>query len=123
MSEGIWLRRRDSNPRSSGQQPLALPSEACRIYFYLDMIVEISGMGTTRWINNYVKQFPIPEIWKHDQLAFIRIANKILSITKDDDYLQNLRKQAQGKEYGRQIDRMVYELYGLTEEEIKTIED
>jgi len=79
-------------------------------------------MGTTRWINNYLKQFPIPEIWKHDQLAFIRIANKILSITKNDEYLENPLMQAQVKEYERQIDRMVYELYGLTEEEIRIVE-
>ena len=79
-------------------------------------------MGTTRWFNIYLKQFSIPEICKQDQFAFIRIANKILSITKDDDYLQNLRKQTQGKEYGRQIDRMVYELYGLTDDEIAIVE-
>ena len=79
-------------------------------------------MGTTRWINNYLKQFTFPEIWKHDQLAFIRIANKIPSIPKDDDYLQNRLKQAQVKEYKRQIDRMVYELYDLTDEEIMIVE-
>ena len=79
-------------------------------------------MGTTRWINNYLKQFPIPEIWKHDQLAFIRIANKILSITKDE-YLENPKKQAQGKEYGRQIDRIVHELYKLTDNEIQIVEE
>jgi len=87
------------------------------------MIAGTSGMGTTRWINNYLKQFTFPEIWKHDQLAFIRIANKILSITKNDDYLQNLRKQAQGKEYGRQIDRIVHELYKLTDNEIQIVEE
>ena len=38
------------------------------------------------------------------------------------DYLQNPDKQAQVKEYERQIDRMVYELYGLTNEEIKIVE-
>lgn len=36
--------------------------------------------------------------------------------------LDNPTKQAQVKEYERQIDQMVYELYGLTEEEIKIIE-
>ena len=38
------------------------------------------------------------------------------------DYLQNPAKQAQVKEYEKQIDRMVYELYGLTNEEIKIVE-
>lgn len=80
-------------------------------------------MVTTCWINNYLKQLTFPKIWKHDQLTFIRIANKILSITKEDDYLENPKKQAQVKEYERKIDRTVYELYDLTDEEIKTIED
>jgi adenine-specific DNA-methyltransferase len=50
------------------------------------------------------------------------MVDKILAITKDPDYLQNPAKQAQVKEYERQIDQMVYELYGLTEEEIRIVE-
>ncbi len=38
------------------------------------------------------------------------------------DYSQIPAKQAQVKEYERQIDRMVYELYGLADEEIKIVE-
>jgi len=38
------------------------------------------------------------------------------------DYLQNPAKQAQVKVYERQIDQMVYELYGLTEAEIRIVE-
>ena len=57
---------------------------------------------------------------KQSELAVI--VDQILSITKDDDYLQNPAKQAQVKEYEKQIDQMVYELYGLTEEEIKIVE-
>ena len=37
------------------------------IRFYLVHIAETSGMGTTRWINNYVKEFPIPELPINDQ--------------------------------------------------------
>jgi hypothetical protein len=86
------------------------------------MIAETSGMGTTRWINNYVKQFPIPEVAGESQFPFVSIVDKILSITKDNDYLQNPRKQAQVKVYEREIDQMVYELYGLTDEEIAIVE-
>jgi len=46
----------------------------------------------------------------------------ILAITKDDDYLQNAPKQAQVKALEREIDQMVYQLYGLTEEEIRIVE-
>jgi hypothetical protein len=48
--------------------------------------------------------------------------DKILAITKDEDYLQNSQKQAQAKVLEREIDQMVYKLYGLTEEEIRIVE-
>lgn len=38
------------------------------------------------------------------------------------DYLSNAAKQAKVKELERQIDQMVYELYGLTPEEIAAVE-
>jgi hypothetical protein len=38
------------------------------------------------------------------------------------DYLSNPAAQAQIKEYERRIDRLVYKLYGLTEEEIVVVE-
>lgn len=56
------------------------------------------------------------------QKPFTEIVDKILTITKDSDYLENSTKQAKVKEYERQIDQMVYQLYGMTEKEIKIIE-
>lgn len=38
------------------------------------------------------------------------------------DYLSNAAKQAKVKELERQIDQMVYELHGLTPEEIAAVE-
>ena len=55
--------------------------------------------------------------------VIVNIVDKILAITKDEDYLQNSQKQAKVKEYEHQIDQIVYKLYGLTEEEIKIVED
>ncbi len=92
------------------------------IEFYLHLIAETSGMGTTRWINIYVKQFPIPEISFEEQKPIIHTVDRILSITSDDDYLQNPEKQAEVKELEKEIDRMVYELYELTPEEIEIVE-
>ncbi|HZX13928.1 MAG TPA: hypothetical protein VFF49_05970 [Thermodesulfobacteriota bacterium] len=51
-------------------------------------------MGTTSWSKIYLKQFSIPDICK----------------------------QAHANEYERQIDRMVYELYDLTDKEITIVE-
>lgn len=41
------------------------------IKFYLKQIANTSGVGTLRWINNYVKEFPIPEISIESQTPFI----------------------------------------------------
>lgn len=48
--------------------------------------------------------------------------DKIFKITKGDDYLQNPKKQARIKALEAEIDRMVYDLCGLTEEEVKVVE-
>lgn len=69
-----------------------------------------------------LRLLPIKTLIKPEQRPFIDLVDQILAITKDSDYLDNSAKQVQVKEYERQIDRMVYELYGLTEEEIKIVE-
>lgn len=51
------------------------------------------------------------------------IVDQILSLTKDNDYPENSAKQTRVKEYEQQIDQMVYKLYGLTDEEIKIVEN
>ena len=58
----------------------------------------------------------------NNENKILQFVDQILVLTQANDYLQRPTKQAQVKEYERQIDKMVYELYGLTEEEIKIIE-
>lgn len=70
-----------------------------------------------------IESLPIKEISKSEQKPFIEIVDKIISITKDKDYLENQAKQDKVKKYEEQIDKMVYELYELTEEEIKIVEE
>ena len=64
----------------------------------------------------------MPTIPEDIRIRLATYVDKILAITKDADYLDNPVKQAQVREYEKQIDRMVYDLYGLTEEEIKIVE-
>ncbi len=84
------------------------------IYFYLNLIAETSGMGTNRWINNYVKKFPIPQISKPAQQPFIALVNKILTAKQQAQDTRTLETE---------IDQMVYKLYDLTDNEIKIIEN
>jgi len=69
-----------------------------------------------------LSEIPVKKISEDEQKAFVEVVDKIISITKLDDYLTNSSKQAKVKEYERQIDQMVYELYGLTKGEIKIVE-
>ena len=69
-----------------------------------------------------IRKFPIKKITNNEQIPFIELVNKIFNITKTDDYLENVEKQAKVREYEKQIDQMVYKLYELTPEEIKIVE-
>ena len=70
-----------------------------------------------------LSEVPIKKISTNEQGPFISLVDKIQSITKDEDYLLNCTKQAKVRQYERQIDQMVYKLYGLTKEEIAIVEN
>ncbi len=83
------------------------------------------AIRTMHFINYYITQIPIPKSVldkPEEQQPIIALVNKILAITKADDYLENTTKQAKVREYERQIDQRVYKLYGLTKNEIKIVE-
>jgi hypothetical protein len=71
---------------------------------------------------NQLEAIPIKNLDNNKQKPFIDLVDKILAITKDDDYLENPAKQAKVRDYEKQIDQLVYRLYGLTDEEIKIVE-
>ncbi|MCK4447549.1 MAG: Eco57I restriction-modification methylase domain-containing protein, partial [Candidatus Marinimicrobia bacterium] len=69
-----------------------------------------------------LKKLPIKKISKIEQKPFIDKVDKILALTQSKDYLENPQKQAKVREYEREIDQIVYKLYGLTEEEKRIVE-
>jgi hypothetical protein len=80
------------------------------IKFYHHKTAATSGMGTPRWINAYVKNFPIPDPKQNDQLVkkiHTLVAQASVQADKDAD---------------EEINRLIYRLYGLTSEEIKLVE-
>ena len=81
------------------------------IRFYLSLVAETSGMGTSRWINNYVKEFPIPAVAYEQQTGIIGIVHQILEakIANPDADTADLEQE---------IDKQVYALYNLTQEEV-----
>ncbi|MBI2028608.1 MAG: Eco57I restriction-modification methylase domain-containing protein [Candidatus Levybacteria bacterium] len=70
-----------------------------------------------------LSEIPIKKISESEQRPFVEIVDKILAITSSSDYLSNAEKQAKVKDYEKQIDQLVYQLYGLTPEEIKIVEE
>ena len=69
-----------------------------------------------------IEKLPIIDVIHKNQEPFITLVDKILAITKTDDYLENSDKKAKVHEYEKQIDQLVYKLYGLTAGEIKIVE-
>ena len=78
----------------------------------LDMI---RGKGNIDVNPEYIRNIPIPSATKEQQRPIIDLVDKIL-------VAKNENPQADTSEMEKEIDRLVYELYGLTEEEVKVVE-
>jgi hypothetical protein len=81
---------------------------------YISFIASSLGEGAFRWIKQYVEQLPIPKISITAQQPFIKLVNKIIQAKQDNKDTTALETQ---------IDNMVYQLYDLTADEIKIIEN
>ena len=74
-----------------------------------------SGMGVTRWFKITVETIPIPMILADKQRPFIRLVERILVAKASDPDADTSAQEAE-------IDRLVYELYDLTDEEVAAVE-
>jgi adenine-specific DNA-methyltransferase len=95
------------------------------IMFYYRNIAQVLSKEATRGFSIYVEQLPIPPITPQTQPLADQIVQKvqeILTLTQSPDFETSQEKQQKVKELEREIDQLVYKLYGLTEEEIKIIE-
>ena len=75
-----------------------------------------SGMGVTRWIGYTVERIPVPEISAAKQRPFVQLVDRILEAKASDP-------NADTNELEEQIDWLVYDLYGLTDEETAAVAD
>ena len=98
-----------------------LNSKLC--LFYFSLICNSSGMATTQWKKFALEKVPIKELPWEDQRPFIEIVDQILNITGSSDYATHLDKQEKVKMLEDKIDKLIYELYSLTPEEVKIIEN
>ena len=74
-----------------------------------------TGMGLTEWTIVTVERIPIPQIPSAKQRPFINVVDSILKAKAANPKADMTKQEAA-------IDRLVYGLYGLTEEEITALE-
>ena len=85
------------------------------IRWFLQQVAPTSGMGTVRWKKVYVQAIPIPKSSVPKQRPLVRAVDHILAA-------KNADSSADTGEMEREIDRLVYGLYGLSEEEVGAVE-
>ena len=75
-----------------------------------------TGMGLTEWTIVTVERIPIPKTSPTEQRPFINLVNTILKAKAANPKADTTEQEAK-------IDRLVYTLYNLTEEEITAVEN
>ena len=80
------------------------------VTWFVNNTAVTSGMGTTRWFAYVVESIPVPKPTKEEQQPLIQGVDRILNENAPDIDAE------------QEIDRLVYDLYGLTEEEITAVE-
>ncbi|MCH4605515.1 class I SAM-dependent DNA methyltransferase [Helicobacter pylori] len=89
------------------------------IYFFMRQMASNLGEGAFRWIKQFIERLPIPQITPQNQELARKItdgAERILKVKEKD-------LKANTKKLEKEIDALVYQLYHLTDEEIKIIEN
>ncbi|CAD5920023.1 class I SAM-dependent DNA methyltransferase [Planktothrix agardhii] len=83
--------------------------------WYFNQISTTTGMGTNRWKKYKIEMLPIKEPTETEELLLEKLVNQILTAKQSNPNADTTILE-------QQIDQLVYELYGLTEEEIKIVE-
>ena len=71
--------------------------------------------GDYHIVPEHIRNIPIPSATQKQQKPIIDLVDKIFAVKKADSSADTSKLEAE-------IDRLVYKLYSLTDEEIKTIE-
>ncbi|MDD5778692.1 MAG: TaqI-like C-terminal specificity domain-containing protein, partial [Candidatus Thermoplasmatota archaeon] len=114
---------------SSDKYLLGILNSKLITFFYTNISSKYRG-GYLRFIYQYMKRIPIKPIDKEGQKVhkkMVELVDKILDLNKQ---LLKVTNKEEKKELryqtlyiDQQIDQMVYDLYGLTDEEIRIVEE
>lgn len=93
---------------------LALLNSSAVLYFYINLSTAIRG-GYLRFFKQYVEQIPVPAPTNAGRIIIETAVDQILTAKATDLTADTSALEAE-------IDRLVYGLYGLTDEEIAIVE-
>ncbi len=111
----------DSSPINLKYILSILNSNFITYYALTEKLISMGEKKTPQIRLKSIKALPI--IVADNQKSFIDLVDKILNITKTEDYFTNTENQAGVKKLEHQIDELVYKLYDLTPEEIEIVEN
>ena len=83
------------------------------IAFYLPTIATALGKKGVRYFKQFVEKLPVPKT-NEKTCTIVQLVDKVIHSKKDGKNTDSLESE---------IDRLVYQLYGLTEAEIDLVED
>lgn len=105
----------DTNPEIDIKYVLALVNSKLLEYQHKNNAKQTGG-GVYEYVPNTIERYPIPVISIEAQKVFIELIDKILQLKNEDI-------NADTTVYEEQIDKLVYQLYGLNENEICIVEE
>jgi len=85
------------------------------INWYLYKFVFCSAIRTMHFDNYYINKIPLPHIESIIKTPIINLVDKILSLKEENPYANTALLE-------REIDRYIYELYELSENEISVVD-
>jgi hypothetical protein len=86
------------------------------IYFYFKLAAVIWGKDGIKWFGDYFDSIPIPDFSTNFVTEITEIVKRTIKIKQENP-------DSDITEFEKEIDHLVYQLYGLTEEEIKIVEN
>ncbi len=87
------------------------------IYYYFRFFANSSGMGTTQWRKYAVEELPVPDLSKVDS----KIVERLENLVDERSALQVKTSPQEVFELETEIDHLVFQLYGLSNEEIEIL--
>lgn len=100
---------------------LAVLNSSLINWFYRKKFTNDSKL-TVNLSKEYLGQIPIKLTNGKLENEIVSIVDKILSTTSHANYFTDTSKQQKVLHYEQQINKLIYQLYGLTPQEIKTVE-